>query len=55
MRIIVRVKVEGKENLPTSGPVILAANHRSFIDSLFIPLVVMVTHLFLVTHSKGRV
>lgn len=40
MRIIVRVKVEGKENLPTSGPVILAANHRSFIDSLFIPLVV---------------
>ena len=40
MRVMVRVKVEGKENLPTSGPVILAANHRSFIDSLFIPLVV---------------
>jgi 1-acyl-sn-glycerol-3-phosphate acyltransferase len=34
-----RVRVEGGENLPSSGPVILAANHRSFCDSLFLPLV----------------
>ena len=40
LRIMVRVKIEGQENLPQSGPVILAANHRSFLDSMFIPLIV---------------
>src|SRR6218665_3019148 len=32
--------VRGAENLPTDGPVILASNHLSFIDSIFLPLVV---------------
>ena len=39
-RVLWRVKVEGGENIPTSGPAVLAANHQSFCDSLFIPLAV---------------
>jgi len=35
-----RVKVEGRENIPKTGPAVLAANHQSFCDSFFIPLVV---------------
>jgi 1-acyl-sn-glycerol-3-phosphate acyltransferase len=40
VRLIVRVKVEGREHLPKRGPVILASNHRSFLDSIFIPMVI---------------
>jgi len=39
LRVCFRVKVEGRENLPAHGPVILASNHRSFLDSIFLPLV----------------
>ena len=39
MGVSFRVKVEGRENVPKRGPVILASNHRSFLDSIFIPLV----------------
>jgi 1-acyl-sn-glycerol-3-phosphate acyltransferase len=39
MRVFVRVRVEGRENVPRHGAVILAANHRSFLDSFFIPMV----------------
>jgi 1-acyl-sn-glycerol-3-phosphate acyltransferase len=38
LRFAYRVKVEGADNLPGEGPVILAANHRSFMDSLFLAL-----------------
>jgi len=31
------IDVTGLENIPETGPVILAANHRSFMDSMFIP------------------
>jgi 1-acyl-sn-glycerol-3-phosphate acyltransferase len=39
MRVFVRVRVEGRENVPRHGAVILASNHRSFLDSFFIPMV----------------
>ncbi|MEX2540075.1 MAG: lysophospholipid acyltransferase family protein [Actinomycetota bacterium] len=35
-----RVRVEGLENVPSSGNGIVAANHISFLDSFFIPSVV---------------
>jgi 1-acyl-sn-glycerol-3-phosphate acyltransferase len=34
-----RVKVEGREHVPDQGPAVLAANHQSFCDSFFLPLV----------------
>ena len=34
-----RVQVEGRDRVPEKGPAILAANHQSFSDSLFLPLV----------------
>jgi 1-acyl-sn-glycerol-3-phosphate acyltransferase len=37
---IFRPWVVGLENVPKDGPVILASNHLSFIDSIFLPLVV---------------
>jgi 1-acyl-sn-glycerol-3-phosphate acyltransferase len=39
-RLFWRVDVEGRENIPTSGAVIVAPNHVSFCDSLFMPLVI---------------
>lgn len=38
-RFVYRPTIEGKENVPLSGGVILASNHRSFIDSFVIPIV----------------
>ena len=35
-----RPKVKGLRNVPASGPVIIASNHLSFSDSIFMPLVV---------------
>jgi len=38
--MVYRPTVEGLENIPGTGPVILAANHLSFVDSMIIPIVV---------------
>ncbi|KAA1421028.1 1-acyl-sn-glycerol-3-phosphate acyltransferase [Nocardioides humilatus] len=35
-----RPDVRGLDNLPSSGPVILASNHLSFVDSVVIPILV---------------
>jgi 1-acyl-sn-glycerol-3-phosphate acyltransferase len=37
-RIVYRPRVDGKTNVPKSGPVIFASNHLSFIDSIAIPV-----------------
>lgn len=39
LRVLYRPKVEGLENIPAEGPAILASNHLSFSDSIFLPLV----------------
>ena len=38
--LLFRPKVKGLRNVPASGPLILASNHLSFSDSIFMPLVV---------------
>ncbi|MGH3364285.1 MAG: lysophospholipid acyltransferase family protein, partial [Nocardioidaceae bacterium] len=39
-RLVYRPTVTGLENIPRQGPVILASNHLSFVDSMVIPMVV---------------
>ncbi len=38
LKALFRPWVRGMENIPTTGPVILASNHLSFSDSIFLPL-----------------
>jgi 1-acyl-sn-glycerol-3-phosphate acyltransferase len=38
LKLLFRPWVEGVENLPEDGPAILASNHLSFSDSIFLPL-----------------
>ena len=50
------IRPEGRENLPKKGPAIIAANHLSFLDSFFIPLVVQkrkVTYLAKADYFKS--
>ena len=38
LRLVYHPRARGTENIPAAGGVILAANHLSFVDSLFMPL-----------------
>jgi 1-acyl-sn-glycerol-3-phosphate acyltransferase len=40
LRLMFRPTAEGLENVPTDGPAILASNHLSYADWLFMPLVI---------------
>ena len=51
VRVLFRAKVEGKKNVPMQGPVILASNHLSFIDSVVITLLAPRTVSFLAKDS----
>lgn len=45
------VDVTGLDDVPPTGPVILAANHRSFMDSMFLPLV-WPTHITFIAKAE---
>ena len=40
LKVIFRPRAEGVDNVPPTGPAILASNHLSYADWLFMPLVV---------------
>lgn len=40
LRLVFRVRMDGRHLIPRKGPVILASNHQSFIDSIFLPMAV---------------
>ncbi|HVQ94409.1 MAG TPA: lysophospholipid acyltransferase family protein [Mycobacteriales bacterium] len=56
LRLIFRPWVEGLENIPANGAAILASNHLSFSDSIFLPLMVprRVTFLAKQEYFTGR-
>ena len=56
LRTLFRPRLEGVENIPKSGPVILASNHLSFIDSVILPLVIKRRIYFLAasTYFEGK-
>ncbi len=56
IKLLFRPWVEGEENIPETGAAILASNHLSFSDSIFLPLVVSrrVTFLAKSDYFTGR-
>ncbi len=59
LHLFFRIRVTGLQNLPKDGPVIVASNHLSAIDSFFIPIVLPRKLTFLAKaayfHGKGPV
>jgi 1-acyl-sn-glycerol-3-phosphate acyltransferase len=39
-KLLFRPRVEGLENIPTTGPALLVSNHLAFFDSVFLPVAV---------------
>jgi 1-acyl-sn-glycerol-3-phosphate acyltransferase len=56
LKLIFRPKVEGRGNVPDEGPAIIASNHLSFSDSIFMPLMVKrkVTFVAKAEYFTGR-
>ena len=53
---VVRLRVEGTEHVPVSGPLLLASNHLSVTDSTFLPMAVArhVTFMAKAEYFTGR-
>src|SRR5204862_4369423 len=56
LKLIFRPQVEGRECVPDEGPAIIASNHLSFSDSIFMPLMVKrkVTFVAKAEYFTGR-
>ena len=56
LRAAVRLRVEGRDRVPATGPVLLASNHLSIVDSTFLPLSVArpVTFMAKAEYFTGR-
>lgn len=56
LHLFFRIEVHGRENLPRRGPGVIASNHLSTIDSVFVPLVIprKVTYLAKSQFTTGR-
>lgn len=56
LHLFFRIEVHGRENLPRRGPAVIASNHLSTIDSVFVPLVIprKVTYLAKSQFTTGR-
>jgi 1-acyl-sn-glycerol-3-phosphate acyltransferase len=56
LKLIFRPQVEGSEYVPDDGPAIIASNHLSFSDSIFMPLMVKrrVTFVAKAEYFTGR-
>jgi 1-acyl-sn-glycerol-3-phosphate acyltransferase len=56
LRALFRPRVEGLENVPLYGPLIVASNHLSFIDSFIIPMVMPrpVTYIAKADYFEGK-
>ena len=50
-RLIYRPVIVGREHVPSTGPVILASNHLSYVDSVVLP-VVAPRHIAFLTRSE---
>ena len=56
LRLLFRPQVEGRVHVPDEGPAIIASNHLSFSDSIFMPLMVKrkVTFVAKAEYFTGR-
>jgi 1-acyl-sn-glycerol-3-phosphate acyltransferase len=56
LHLFFRIEVHGRENLPRHGAAVIASNHLSTIDSVFVPLVIprKVTYLAKSQFTTGR-